>query len=184
LRYYGIGSREIRMAAIPHAPQVEAFKLHPDGKMPNNQHLPLLVYRGVLSLDGDPAGACEKLFAQHGWTGAWRNGIYDYDHFHATMHEVLGIVRGQVKARFGGEGGVEAELGAGDVVVIPAGVAHRNLGASQDLLVVGAYPGGGDGDEDIHTKKDRAAAQAEHVPVPGADPVFGRDGPLRERWRS
>jgi len=170
------------MTATKSSHPVEAVKLPPSGKMHNNKHLPLLIYRDVLSRGSDPAGACEDLFARNGWTGAWRNGIYDYDHFHATMHEVLGIVRGRVKARFGGEGGVEAELRAGDVVVIPAGVAHKNLGASKDLLVVGAYPGGGDGDDDIHTKKDGAAAKAERVPVPPADPVFGRQGPLREKW--
>ncbi len=164
------------------AQPVETFLLQPSGRMPNNRHLPLLVYRGVLTLDADPASACEQRFAGHGWTGAWRNGIYDYDHFHATMHEVLGIVRGRVKARFGGDGGVEAELRAGDVVVIPAGVAHRNLGASKDLLVIGAYPEGGDGDSDIHTKKDPEAVKAEWVPVPPADPVFGHRGPLRQHW--
>lgn len=170
------------MTAAKPAHSVETFLLQPSGRMPNNRYLPLLVYRSVLTLDTDPATACEKRFAEHGWTGAWRNGIYDYDHFHATMHEVLGIVRGRVKARFGGDGGVEAELRAGDVVVIPAGVAHRNLGASQDLLVIGAYPDGGNGDDDIHTNRDAAAISADQVPVPSADPVFGRQGPLRQHW--
>ena len=35
---------------------------------------------------------------------------------------------------------------AADVVVIPAGLAHCNMGQSADLLVVGAYPGGSDYD--------------------------------------
>jgi uncharacterized protein YjlB len=32
---------------------------------------------------------------------------------------------------------------AGDVVVVPAGVAHCNQGQSSDLLIVGAYPDNG-----------------------------------------
>lgn len=164
--------------------RVEAHRLLPSGQLPNNPRLPLLIYRAVLSLDGrDPAADCEALFERHGWRDAWRNGIYGYDHFHATKHEVLGIVRGCARVRFGGPGGVEAEVGAGDVVVIPAGVGHKNQGASGDLLVIGAYPGGGD--PDIRTEAGHGAAvQAARVPVPDADPVYGRDGPLIERWRS
>ena len=55
---------------------------------------------------------------------------------------VLGIAAGWVRVRLGGEGAQTVELRAGDVVVIPAGVAHKNEGASPDLLVVGAYPRG------------------------------------------
>ena len=73
---------------------------------------------------------------------AWRNGIYAHHHYHSTAHEVLGIVAGSVRVRLGGESGKTVELRAGDVVVIPAGVAHKSEGASPDLLVVGAYPGG------------------------------------------
>jgi uncharacterized protein YjlB len=164
------------------AARIEQHLLAPNGQLPNNERLPLLIYRTVLPLDGrDPAAECEALFERHGWRDAWRNGIYGYDHFHATKHEVLGIVRGRALVRFGGPGGVEAEVGAGDVVVIPAGVGHKNQGASGDLLVIGAYPGGGE--PDIRTESGHGAVvQAARVPVPDADPVYGRDGPLLKRW--
>ncbi|MEQ9329742.1 cupin [Thalassobaculum sp.] len=161
--------------------RVDAHLIPPGGGLPNNPRLPLLVYRGVLDLAGDAAGRCEKLFAGHGWGGAWRNGIFGYDHFHATMHEVLGIVRGRARVRFGGDGGPEAEVAAGDVVVIPAGVGHRNLGASGDFLVIGAYPGGGYPDTSTDPGPD-AAARVAQVSVPDQDPVYGPAGPLIERW--
>ncbi|MEQ8816976.1 MAG: cupin domain-containing protein [Thalassobaculum sp.] len=161
--------------------RVDAHLIPPGGGLPNNPRLPLLVYRGVLDLAGDAAGRCETLFAGHGWGGAWRNGIFGYDHFHATMHEVLGIVRGRARVRFGGDGGPEAEVAAGDVVVIPAGVGHRNLGASGDFLVIGAYPGGGYPDTSTDPGPD-AAARVAQVPVPDQDPVYGPAGPLIERW--
>jgi uncharacterized protein YjlB len=55
---------------------------------------------------------------------------------------VLGIAAGWVRVSLGGESGRTVELRAGDIVVIPAGVAHENEGTSADLLVVGAYPRG------------------------------------------
>ncbi len=151
-------------------------------QLSNRALLPLLVYRGVLALDGDAASACENLFEKHGWGNGWRNGIFGYDHFHATAHEVLGIVRGRVRVRFGGDGGLEAEVSAGDVVVIPAGVAHRNLGASRDLLVIGAYPGGTHPDRNTGTPDARAIDTVMRVPQPAQDPVCGAGGPLLDAW--
>jgi uncharacterized protein YjlB len=170
------------MAADTSAPRVEAIELPASG----TRLLPLLVYRQVVPLDGDTASTFETLFARHGWGGGWRNGIFGYDHFHATTHEVLGIARGRVRVRFGGDKGIEAEVSAGDVVVVPAGVAHRNLKASRDLLVVGAYPDGRNPDRNTGTpdQSPLAAAEIRRVPVPSADPVYGQDGPLRERWRA
>lgn len=167
----------------PPAPELYCFG--DNGAVPNNETLPLVLYRGVLPLEGDdPAAACERLFAGHGWSNGWRNGIFPYHHFHTGTHEVLGIVRGEAKVRFGGEGGELVPVRAGDVVVIPAGVGHRNEGASRDLLVVGAYPGGAEPDIRKGDADDPAAAKARirRVALPAADPVFGRDGPLLARW--
>ena len=153
-------------------------------RLPNRALKPLLVYRGVLPLEGDAAAACEDLFERHGWGGGWRNGIFGYDHFHATAHEVLGLVRGKVRVRFGGDGGIEVEVSAGDVMVIPAGVAHRNLGASRDLLVIGAYPGGQHPDRNLGTPDARALETVGGVALPAQDPVHGAGGPLLEAWAS
>ena len=43
---------------------------------------------------------------------------------------------------FGGPGGQSVAVRAGDVMVIPAGVAHRKVAGSHDLLVVGAVSRG------------------------------------------
>lgn len=162
----------------------EAYRFVADGNIPNNPRLPLLVYRGVLSDGKDAAAACETLFTRNHWPSAWRDGVYDYHHYHTTAHEVLGIVRGAAQVRFGGPNGQTVHLRAGDVVVIPAGVAHRNEGASRDLLVVGAYPKGQDWDI-CPAKPDERGCAAEDiskVPPPQADPVYGEDGPLLDHW--
>ena len=126
------------------------------------------------------------VFASHGWGhGMWRNGVYDFPHYHATVHEVLGIARGHARVRFGGTTGEELEVVAGDVAVLPAGTGHQRLAASGDLLVIGAYPPAGTYDLCRATAetRERALATIPRVPLPATDPLYGADGPLVALWR-
>ena len=156
-----------------------------DGTIPNNPRLPFLVYAGALAPDGDLAATFEAVFAANGWDRSWRNGIFPYPHYHSTQHEVLGICRGDARVRFGGEHGVVITVTPGDVVVIPAGVGHHNLGASDDLLVVGAYPPGPRWDLCTGKPGERpdVLASIDAVPLPPADPLYGADGPLIRHWQ-
>ena len=161
---------------------VETFTFADDGGIPNSR-LRVLVYHGVSELE-DAAG-CEELFARHGWLGAWRDGIFDFHHFHSTAHEVLGIVVGNATVVLGGPRGRKFDVSAGDVLVLPAGTGHCNAGSTADLLVVGAYPDGmrwdlRRGDPAEH---DEVLANIRAVPLPHSDPVHGREGPLIEQWR-
>lgn len=151
----------------------ERLMLPLGGEIPNNPHLPVLLHRHAIP-PGDPAAA-EKLFARNGWKPAWRNGIYGFHHYHPNAHEALAIARGQVRVRLGGEAGVTLELAAGDVVVLPAGTGHRNLGQSDNLLVVGAYPPG-DPPEQFTGRpgeRERALRAIPATPDPPCDPVTG-----------
>ena len=78
--------------------------LKDDGTVPNNPTLPLIHYRNAVRLTNseDPAAIFERLFESNGWKGTWRDGIYDYLHYHSNTHEVLGIARGEARVRFGG----------------------------------------------------------------------------------
>jgi uncharacterized protein YjlB len=165
------------------APVVETHRFADDGTVPNSR-LPLVVYRGALPDSGDRAVACEEMFARNGWPDAWRNGIHPYHHYHSAAHEVLGIARGHARVRLGGENGASVELRAGDVVVIPAGVAHKRENASSDLLVIGSYPKGQQPDmcRAEPARHDRARTEIERVPLPDRDPVTGGSGPLLECW--
>ena len=102
------------------------FRFGDDGKTPNNPDLPLVVYRNAVVLDGsfDPAAVFEEIFAANQWRDSWRDGIYNFLHFHSMTHEVLGIARGAAKVRFGGARGRVVNVKAGDVVVLPAGTGH------------------------------------------------------------
>jgi uncharacterized protein YjlB len=122
--------------------KANAFRFKDDGVIPNNPKLPLVLYRSPVRLSGkfDPAAMFEELFERNGWGDSWRNGIYDYAHYHSRIHEVLGVARGQARVRFGGAKGRALKLKAGDVVILPAGTGHEWLSGSMDLLVIGAYP--------------------------------------------
>jgi uncharacterized protein YjlB len=174
------------MAKMPDALTIEEHLFTDDGHVPNNPSLPLMVYRAVLETGPRAAAACEALFAGNDWSAAWVDGIYAHHHYHSTAHEALGITAGSVRVRLGGERGKTLELRAGDVVVIPAGVAHKNEGASPDLVVVGAYPSGRSPDMCRPAAQgcDRARRNITEVALPACDPVFGKSGPLFERWRA
>jgi uncharacterized protein YjlB len=172
------------MAETPEALTTEEHLFTDDGQVPNNPHLPLIVYRAVLETGPRAAAACEALFAGNDWSAAWVDGIYAHHHYHSTAHEALGIVAGSVRVRLGGENGKTVELHAGDVVVIPAGVAHKNEAASPNLVVVGAYPGGRSPDmcRPAAQERERARRNIAEVALPAYDPVYGKSGPLFERW--
>jgi uncharacterized protein YjlB len=161
--------------------------LKDDGQFPNNGELPLVVYEAAVELpDDDPAAGFELLFKLNGWENSWRNGIYDYHHYHSTAHEVLGIYEGTVKLQLGGPKGLKVDLKKGDVVIIPAGVAHRNIGSSKDFKCVGAYPKKQDYDMNYGKEGERPKADKniQNLPLPVMDPVYGLDGQLIREWTS
>ena len=161
-----------------------------DDQIPNNQKLPLLVHPKAFSvLNNALVSTCESLFTANSWQGCWRNGIFSYHHYHSMAHEVLGICMGTAKVQFGGERGIIFSVSLGDVVIITTGVGHKNLGASSDLCVVGAYPPNQLPDlcDDKATSnpddKLKVIRNIQRVSLPSTDPVYGTDGPLLKYWR-
>ncbi len=167
-------------------PTPEAFHLPANDWIPNNARLPVLVYRRAVPLVGsDPAARFEQLFSQNGWPPHWRDGVYDFHHFHPSTHEVLGFAGGRARVMLGGPPpiGREVEVEAGDVVVLPAGTAHCKIEASADFLVVGAYPP----NQDTGISR-KALSEAERqamlaVEFPRSDPLTGAGGPLTQLWK-
>ncbi|MGL9622358.1 cupin domain-containing protein [Bradyrhizobium sp. U531] len=178
------GRKEATELARVRKPHAVRFKN--DGLVPNHPRWPFIVYRGAVDLgEGhDPAAVMEHLFEANGWGDTWRDGVYDYVHYHSRIHEVLGIARGKGRVRFGGNKGRIFALKAGDVAVLPAGTGHQCLSAAADFLVVGAYPPTGTYDECTKVEEGPKALKAiPKVAIPRKDPVYGSDGPLLKLWK-
>ncbi len=186
---------DIDFENVLQTPQVAHYVLHDDDTYPDNvaagAKLPLLVYQSALTLpEENPQAVIEALLEAHQGGGTWRNGIYSFHHYHSTAHEVLGVYRGTAKVQLGGEEGVVLAVEPGDVVIIPAGVAHKNLGTSADFCVVGAYPLGQHPDMqrgyrslgEKSEERSRIYQAIANVPLPQADPIYGEQGPLMEHW--
>ena len=160
------------------------FVFEDDGLVPNNP-MPFLVYKQAIPVDNaDPEASIERLFGANGWGDMWRNGIFDYPHYHATVHEALGIARGHARVRFGGDEGKQIEVAAGDVAILPAGTGHQCISASDDFSVVGAYPPGPRMQVTLPTPENhrKALKTIPAVKLPTTDPVMGENGPLVRLW--
>ena len=93
----------------------QTYRFKDDGLIPNHPRWPLVIYKSAVWLPEalDPAAVFEDLFESNGWVGSWRDGIYDYAHYHSRIHEVLGIARGTGRVQFGGPKGRTLLLKAG-----------------------------------------------------------------------
>src|SRR5690554_3077467 len=88
----------------PDAP-VTIMPLKENGPFPNNIKLPVLIYKDVFMFnDSNAAAIIEQIFEANNWVDSWRNGIYDFQHYHSTAHGVLGVYAGWAEVQLGGAG--------------------------------------------------------------------------------
>jgi uncharacterized protein YjlB len=163
----------------------EEFIFNDDGKIPNSKYS-LLIYHGAFTEKGNKAAEwLEDVFSQHNWTNSWRWGVYSYHHYHSNTHEVLGVYSGNAILQLGGEKGQKFKVKPGDIIVIPAGTGHKNIGCSSDFSVVGAYPNGMQPDLMKGEPGERPSADKNisKVPFPDSDPLLGADEGLCRIWK-
>lgn len=163
--------------------QIKTATFADDGTFPNSR-LPLVLY--VDAVLEPSAEEIERLFGSNGWPPAWRASVFTYHHYHSRSHECLGVAKGRARLQFGGPGGQAFDVKAGDVVIIPAGVAHQRIEASADFLVVGCYPPGQqnwDILKGVAGERPGADVNIAALPLPRTDPVEGPGGALLELWK-
>ena len=112
--------------------------LESDGTFPNNPRFPVVVYRDVFCEARDGDGA--ELLVRNGWTRPWAWGVFTYHHYHSTAWEALLCVRGSADVQFGGPSGPVLQPAKGDLVLVPPGVAHKQLADRDGFTLLGAYP--------------------------------------------
>lgn len=153
-------------------------------RLPNSsiQKKPLLIYHSAFHASAS-ASAIESHLSTVGLvTPQWRYTVFSRSHFHSTAHEVLCVASGKAKVCFGGEDNpkrVEPVVEKGDVMVVPAGVAHRLLDDIEGgFSMVGSYESGRSWDmcygkegEEDKVKGIRSLGWF------GRDPIYGDQGP-------
>jgi uncharacterized protein YjlB len=163
--------------------RIEVIQLAPGAAVPNHPRFPALIYRGALAEEvADPAAALEGAFGAHGWPPQWRDGIYDFHHYHTLGHEALGCAAGTARVMLGGPEGTEVAVGPGDVMALPAGTGHCLVEGSADLMIVGAYPPGQIGDICRGRPTEEMLERIRALPAPSSDPL-GAEGGVTALWR-
>lgn len=88
--------------------------------------------------------------------------------------------------------GLEIQVFAGDVLVLPAGVSHYSPHHDDELRYLACYPLNGPKwklvrKENVARAKgfdyDRVVAVRDGVPLPPRDPIEGAGGKLTKEWR-
>lgn len=169
-------------AQINRQAEIKTSLIRENGDFPNNNRLPVVIYKNVFP-------ACnpddiEKVLFQNGWGNSWRNGIYNFHHYHSTAHEALAVYRGWARVQLGGDKGEIFKIEKGDLVILPAGIAHKRIDSGSGFAVLGAYPEKQHWDmnygkpEELNSAKRNIAA----VKLPRNDPVFGGKSKLFVFW--
>ncbi|HKK17508.1 MAG TPA: hypothetical protein VJ952_02405 [Opitutales bacterium] len=164
---------------------VEAYHFDPGEGHSNHSDLPVLLYGGVLGTEDDLEAALKRVFSENGWDDFHRRRVSNKNQFHLRSHEVLGVIEGSALLLLGGAAGKKIELCKNDLLLLPAGTAHRLIMGSSNFRAVSAVPEGQEEDKllnegDFPAKYCLQVVQA--TPRPTTDPYFGHKGPLFDFW--
>ena len=172
--------------------EIRSYKLSPTRLIPNSPY-PLIHYKDFFNDEkkGDPA-AIHEVFRSNKWATQWifRYGPTQPSHYHSATHECMAVLTGSATVRFGvadvqaddgsdahGDGkeagGVEVEANAGDVFVVPAGVAHKTFHPAPDSTFKLLTPGEGHGIAAQDAKKALADIKLSGFTMIGAFPEGG-----------
>lgn len=167
--------------------RVSRHEIPASNLIPNTsiQNRPFFIYHSAFPSSASASAISSHLQHVGAVEPQWCYTMYDTTHFHSSSHEVLVVASGRARLCFGGEDNpdrVEPVVQKGDVMVVPAGVAHRLL---QDLdggfQMVGSYPVGCNWDMCYGKKGEESKIEAIRDLVWfEKDPIYGDKGPVLE----
>ncbi|PLB38192.1 cupin domain-containing protein [Aspergillus candidus] len=125
--------------------QIIPYTIKPTTLIPNSPK-PLLLYKNCFIRDGKvDAALAFSTFQHNGWDAQWVTtyGHHQRSHYHPATHEVMVVLSGPGRIRWGTadlgddpekhtygtayeDGALFTDVEAGDLFVIPAGVAHKS----------------------------------------------------------
>lgn len=170
--------------------EVKKYVLPPTRLIPNNPN-PLIHYPNLFSDSTalNPAEIYER-FNSNGWQTQWifRYGATQESHYHSSAHECMVVLSGSATIRFGvgdtvsdliesthgagkEEGGIEIPAHAGDVFIIPAGVAHKTFDTAPSAEFKLLTPGNGHLIDANDARKALAEIELSGFTMIGAYPV-------------
>lgn len=181
---YNERSISLKNLRINAKPKIIYQIIKANGNFPNNAKLPLIIYKQALILNDTTPKKVQHFLRRNGWKKTWLNGIYDYHHFHSNTHEALVIYSGKCIVQVGGPKGKKVTIKAGDVIIFPAGVAHKNIQSSVNFKSIGCYPFAIDYDMHVGKLNERSQVikNIRKVKHPKTDPIYGKSGHLFRYW--
>ncbi|MBM6614797.1 cupin domain-containing protein [Desemzia sp. RIT804] len=152
-----------------------------------NSSLPVLFYpEAVKELANSKNNGEEvQLFLEkNGYTNGWIGGIFTYHHFHSNTHEVLVCISGEAQVQLGGPDREIYPFKMGDALLLPAGVAHKLIKATDDFQIVGAYPEGKEPDmqKGDTNNYEEMKINISRLGIPEYDPIEKTQGGVFEYW--
>ncbi|KAI1340714.1 hypothetical protein F5Y15DRAFT_49449 [Xylariaceae sp. FL0016] len=173
------------------------YHVPPTALIPNSPY-PLLHYPGLLSdrCAASPNAAavhCHGLLSANGWQTQWavRYGATQTSHYHSGTHECMVVLSGAATIRFGvadtvadlelstngpgrEAGGIEIRAEAGDVFVLPAGLAHKTFHPVPEASLAILTPSDGHSFDGKSAEDTLATIDVSGFTMMGAYPVGSR----------
>ena len=164
--------------------KVSCYQIPTFGRLPNTsiQKKPLMIYHSAFEKSASASTIEDHLTSVGVVSPQWRYTMFSQSHFHSTAHEVLCVAQGKANLCFGGEVNpkkVETVVEKGDVMVVPAGVAHRLLeDIGGGFSMVGSYPTGESWDMCYgHEGEEDQVKSIGSLGWFKKDPIYGEEGP-------
>ena len=164
--------------------KVSSYQIPAFGRLPNTslQKKPLMIYHSAFEKSASASTIEDHLSSVGVVSPQWRYTMFSQSHFHSRAHEVLCVAQGKATLCFGGEENpkkVEIVVERGDVMVVPAGVAHRLLeDIGGGFSMVGSYPTGKSWDMCYgHEGEEDQVNGIGSLGWFKKDPIYGEEGP-------